>query len=99
MASVADFYVKHQNIINPIIEIGGPIIGGLILNKKRSTGTHQNKSAPKAKVSSVKPSVSAESVKKVIDRATPAEHIVPGHRQRYNGVWKEKAPYPRGGKK
>jgi len=99
LGSVADFYVKHQDIINPIIEIGGPIIGGLIWDKTRSKGAPHNKSVPKAKVSPVNQTMSTETVKKVIDRAAPSEHIVPAHRQRYNGVWKEKAPYPRGGKK
>lgn len=99
LGSVADFYVKHQDIINPIIEIGGPIIGGLIWNKTRSKGASHNKSAPKVKVSPVNQTINTETVKHVIDRAAPSEHIVPAHRQRYNGVWKEKAPYPRGGKK
>ena len=99
LGGVADFYVKHQDIINPIIEIGGPIIGGLILKKARSQRAPQNKSVPKAKVSPAKTPISAETVKKVVDRAAQAEHIVPAHRQRYNSVWKEKAPYPRGGKK
>lgn len=99
LGSVAEFYAKHQDIINPIIEIGGPIIGGLIWNKARGKGASKGKRILKAKVSPAKSPVSTETVKQVIDRATPAEHMVSGHRQRYNGVWKEKAPYPRGGKK
>lgn len=31
--------------------------------------------------------------------ASPKEHTVSSHKQRYNGVWKEKSPYRRGGKK
>lgn len=99
LGSVADFYLKHQDVINPIIEIGGPIIGGLILKTKRNQKGTQNKSVLKTKVSPVKAPISAEKVKKVVDRAAPTEHIVPAHRQRYNGVWKDKAQYTRGGKK
>lgn len=29
-------------------------------------------------------------------RTSPRKHTVPAHRQRYNGKWKDKEPYPRG---
>ncbi len=36
------------------------------------------------------------------ERSSPKEHIVPGHGQHYHTkdgvIWKEKDPYPRGGK-
>ena len=34
-----------------------------------------------------------------VKRSPPDEHTVRQHAQRYNEVWKDKAPYPRGGKK
>lgn len=33
------------------------------------------------------------------EHSSPIEHTVSPHRQRYNGVWKDKDPYTRGGKK
>lgn len=42
------------------------------------------------------PNISSQERSEIIDRTSPREHTVQPHRQRYNGVWKEKKGYTLG---
>lgn len=42
------------------------------------------------------PNISSRERSEIIDHTSPREHTVQPHRQRYNGVWKEKKGYTRG---
>ncbi len=96
IGGAVEFYERHQNIIKPVLEIGVPVVRGLILkNVKRGSSSK----VESGNVSVSKPPMSVDTAKKIVNRVSPAENIVSGHRQRYNGVWKEKAPYPRGKKR
>ena len=100
LKSVRRFIVEH-----PVksLEIAGLAIGGIAkavssIKGKDSGSTHSTPS------NSVNSSV-AEKVADIVEKASrslPSENDVSGHRQRYhtkNGVvWKDKAPYHRGGK-
>lgn len=102
MKSVGRFIVEH-----PVesLEIAGVVIGGAakaISSIKKSGSGSTCGTAPSS--GSANSSV-AEKVVDIIEKASrslPSENDVTGHKQRYhtkNGVvWKDKAPYHRGGK-
>ena len=100
LKSVGKFIVEH-----PVesLEIAGLAIGGVVKAvssaKGRGSGSMHSTAFTSAN-SSVAEKV-ADIVEKV-NRSLPSENDVTGHKQRYhtkNGVvWKDKAPYHRGGK-
>lgn len=102
LKSVGRFIVEH-----PIesLEIAGVVIGGTAkaISSIKGSSSGSKRSAASAS-GSVNPSV-AEKVVDIVEKASrslPSENDVTGHKQRYhtkNGVvWKDKAPYHRGGK-
>lgn len=95
------FIVEH-----PVesIEIAGVVIGGTV--KAISSIRGKGVSSASTKIPEAKPSNTIEKVTEIIEKASrnlPSENDVSGHKQRYhtkNGVvWKDKAPYHRGGNK
>ena len=103
LKSVGKFVVQH-----PIesLEIAGFVIVGAakIVSSIKGSGssrTHDTAFAP----SSTNSSSVAEKVADIVEKASrslPSENDVSGHKQRYHTksgvVWKDKAPYHRGGK-
>lgn len=93
------FVYKHRGIIIKGLKIGGPIVGGIILDRVTSgessfgggnkDGTYNNYFSSEGN--------------KSFERVSPNEHVVSGHSQRYHtrsGVKTiEKNPYSRGGRK
>lgn len=102
LKSVGRFIVEH-----PVesLEIAGVVIGGTAKAISSIKGSSSGSKRSTASASgSVNPSV-AEKVADIVEKASrslPSENDVIGHKQRYhtkNGVvWKDKAPYHRGGK-
>ncbi|WP_051461012.1 hypothetical protein [Ruminiclostridium josui] len=103
LKSVGKFVVQH-----PIesLEIAGVVIVGAakVVSSIKGRGgsrTHDTASA----TSSTNSSSVAEKVVDIVEKASrslPSENDVSGHKQRYHTksgvVWKDKAPYHRGGK-
>lgn len=106
---VNDFQYKHP-IISEVAKIVVPLAVGAGVDHLAGGGKRKSRSISSkpsvSRTSSVKntgPSVekvvnAATKVAETIEKSSPIEHTVSGHRQRYNGVWKDKAPYKRGGK-
>lgn len=98
VGNAVKFYERHQDIINLVLNMGGSLATGLIIHKAKIGG------APKKKVSSVKrvsvpqPAVNTETVKTIIDRATPIEHTVREHIRHVNGKEIVVKAYTRGKK-
>ena len=95
------FYERHKSIINPIAKTVGSIAVGAVVDHVISRSGSHGGSYTGEGVSETIKSASVDSV--TIDspsghHASPSEHMVSSHWQRYNGVWKEKAAYIRGGK-
>lgn len=105
LKSVGRFIVDH-----PVesLEIAGVVIGGAAKAISSIRGRGSNSSSGRVSQPSSSSSNTSNIAEKVVDivekanRALPNENDVSGHRQRYhtkNGViWKDKAPYHRGGK-
>lgn len=98
VGNAVKFYERHQDIINPLLEIGVPLATGLILHKEKSGGTPKVKSSSIKHVSVPKPVVNTETVKTIIDRATPIEHTVREHIRHVNGKEIVVKAYTRGKK-
>ena len=103
LKSVGKFVVQH-----PVesLEIAGVVIVGAakVVSSIKGRGgsrTHDIASAPSSTNSSSVAEKVADIVEKV-SRSLPSENDVSGHKQRYHTksgvVWKDKAPYHRGGK-
>ena len=98
--SVGRFIVEH-----PVesLEIAGLAIGGVAkaVSSIKSRGSGSTHSTPSTSANSSVAEKVADIVEKA-SRSLPSENDVTGHKQRYhtkNGVvWKDKAPYHRGGK-
>lgn len=105
LKSVGRFIVNHP--VESIEIAGTVIVGGIELvsavagsrNKGGGTSTF---SPGRSGTTSVPKTDIAAKVADIVEKATRAENDVSGHKQRYhtkNGViWKDKAPYHRGGK-
>lgn len=102
LKSVGRFIVEH-----PVesLEIVGVAIGGVAKAISSIKGSGSGKTRSTTSVSGSGNSSVAEKVADIVEKASrtlPSENDVAGHKQRYhtkNGVvWKDKAPYHRGGK-
>lgn len=98
--------VRRFIVENPVksVEIACVLIGGTV--KAVSSIRGKGVSNISTKISESKPSNIIEKVTEIIEKVSrdlPSENDVSGHKQRYhtkNGiVWKDKAPYHRGGTK
>lgn len=98
------FAVKHPL---EILEIAGTVIVGVAkivssISVSRSNSTYKSK--PGTSSSSSKSDIVAKiaDIVEKVNRSSPHENDVPGHKQRYHTkdgvIWKDKAPYHRGGK-
>ena len=102
LKSVGRFIVNHP--VESIEIVGTVIVGAAeVISKVRhnnGNGTHGTSLRQNAG-SSPKPDI-ATKVADIVEKATRAENDVSGHRQRYHTkdgvIWKDKAPYHRGGK-
>lgn len=100
LKSVGRFIVEH-----PVesLEIAGVAIGGVAkaISSIKGSGSGKTRSTTSASGNSSVAEKVADIVEKA-SRSLPSENDVTGHKQRYhtkNGVvWKDKAPYHRGGK-
>ena len=100
LKSVGRFIVEH-----PVesLEIAGLAIGGVAkaVSSIKGRGSGSTHSTPSTSANSSVAEKVADIVEKA-SRSLPSENDVTGHKQRYhtkNGVvWKDKAPYHRGGK-
>lgn len=101
---VARFYVRHKNIIDTVVATTATVVikeslGG---GSKSSTNSYEDdddydySTYPSLEVPSEEHSTASVQQERIIDRSSPKEHTVSVHRQRYNGEWRDKAPYPRG---
>lgn len=107
LKTVGRFIVEH-----PVesLEIAGVVIGGTAKiissfsgSRSKSTASYESKGSEGP--STPDTSEIAERIADIVEKATrssPSENDVTGHRQRYHTkdgvVWKDKAPYHRGGK-
>lgn len=105
LKSVGKFIVEH-----PVesLEIAGVVIGGAAkaISSIRGSGSNSNHSTTQQVNSNSSNTSVIEKVTDIVEKANrslPSENDVSGHKQRYhtkNGVvWKDKAPYHRGGNK
>lgn len=106
LKSVGRFIVEH-----PVesLEIAGVVIGGTAKAISSFRGSSSSSSAHRTTPQNNSNSTSTGIVEKVADivekanRSMPSENDVSGHRQRYHTkdgvIWKDKAPYHRGGNK
>ena len=100
LKSVGRFIVEH-----PVesIEIAGLAIGGVAkaVSSIKGRGSGSTHSTPSTSANSSDAEKVADIVEKA-SRSLPSENDVTGHKQRYHTkdgvVWKDKAPYHRGGK-
>ena len=111
--AVTNFSNKHPiatEIAKAVVTIGAGVVTDRVVNgggKKKSTNVKITKKCP-----SVKKAVNSDTIKNVADTVadvaagtheSPIEHMVKAHGQHCNTknsrIYKEKAPYPRGGKK
>ena len=109
--NVGRFIIDHQQEILQIAGVVGLAVKGISSivetisvnrNSNEITIEEEPSSSIDAPDNSDIGSVVTESLEKV-NRSSPREHEVPGHKQRYhtkNGIeWRDKDPYPIGGKK
>lgn len=100
LKSVGRFIVEH---LVESLEIAGLAIGGVAkaVSSIKGRGSGSTHSTPSTSANSSVAEKVADIVEKA-SRSLPSENDVTGHKQRYhtkNGVvWKDKAPYHRGGK-
>lgn len=106
LKSIGRFIVEH-----PVesLEIAGVVIGGAAKAISSFRGSSSSSSAHSTMPQNDSNSTGACIVEKVADivekanRSIPSENDVSGHRQRYHTkdgvIWKDKAPYHRGGNK
>lgn len=100
LKSVGRFIVEHPV---ELLEIAGLAIGGVAkaVSSIKGRGSGSTHSTPSTSANSSVSEKVADIVEKA-SRSLPSENDVSGHKQRYhtkNGVvWKDKAPYYRGGK-
>ncbi len=90
--NAAGFFLRNKAAINTVLGIAAPIVGEIII--KKVTGGGQSGGS----IVDGSDSISKGTGIDIIKRASPSKHMVSAHKQRYNGVWKDKVPYPRGGK-
>lgn len=105
LKSVGRFIVNHP--VESIEIAGTVIVGGIELvsavagSRNKGGGTSTFSPGRSGTTSAPKTDIAAK-VADIVEKATRAENDVSGHKQRYhtkNGViWKDKAPYHRGGK-
>ncbi len=105
LKSVGRFIVNHP--VESIEIAGTVIVGGIELvsavagSRNKGGGTSTFSPGGSGTTSAPKTDIAAK-VADIVEKATRAENDVSGHKQRYhtkNGViWKDKAPYHRGGK-
>lgn len=103
LKAVGKFIVNH-----PVetLEIAGTVIVGAVEIVSSISGSRKNNGTQNStSSSSVEKTDIVANVADIVDkanRATPTENDVSGHRQRYHTkdgvVWRDKAPYHRGGK-
>lgn len=103
LKTVGRFIVNH-----PVksLEIAGVAIGGVAkiassISCSRRNNSYTSNTASSSSSNSASPDI-ATKVADIIEKATRAENDVSGHKQRYHTkdgvIWKDKAPYHRGGK-
>jgi hypothetical protein len=106
LGKASKFYSQHKRVIVPVVKVVGFIAAlgveeALRGNSKTSNHDYPDNDeyidTPSANTNEIHAAVAAQR-ESVIERASPREHMVPAHRQRYKGEWKDKAPYPRGKK-
>ena len=102
LKSVGRFIAEH-----PVesLEIVGVAIGGVAKAISSIKGSGSGKTRSPTSASGSGNSSVAEKVADIVEKASrtlPSENDVAGHKQRYHTkigvVWKDKAPYHRGGK-
>ncbi|GKU31431.1 teneurin-3 [Clostridium folliculivorans] len=108
--AVLEFSERHP-VATKIIKASVPVVIGVVADFTSKKGRSNSEKAHLEVPIKQNPGISTQSntvekaievvtqVVDVIERNSPDEHMVGSHRQRYNGVYKEKAAYPRGGKK
>ncbi|WP_303871931.1 teneurin-3 [Acetobacterium wieringae] len=104
---VREFPVRHPVAIK-IITVSVPVVIGVVSDvaaKRSNSGktqlkvpTRQNPRINSQSNTLEKANKVVAQAEDVIKRNSPGEHKVGPHKQRYKGVWKEKAAYSRGGK-
>lgn len=103
LKTVGRFIVNH-----PVesLEIAGVAIGGVAkiasaISSSRKNSSYTSNTTSSSASNSASPNI-ATKVADIIEKATRAENDVSGHKQRYHTkdgvIWKDKAPYHRGGK-
>ena len=105
LKAVGRFIVNHP--VESIEIAGTVIVGGIELvsvvagSRNKSGGTSTSSPGGSGTISTPKTDIAAK-VADIVEKATRAENDVSGHKQRYHikdgVVWKDKAPYHRGGK-
>lgn len=90
------------------LEIASVVIGGAakvissVAESRNSSSTYQTKSSTRNSSSDTNIAAKVADIVEKANRASPHENDVPGHKQRYHTrdgvVWRDKAPYHRGGK-
>lgn len=95
-----EFYVQHKGVIDPIVgvvvAVTPTVIKEIFGGKSKSYSSEYSTSGNEENsIDEEYNSTSVESSEKT-GRASPHQHTVSEHKQRYNGVWKDKKPYPRG---
>ena len=108
--AVLDFSERHP-VATKIIKVGVPVVIGVVADVTSKRGRSNSWKTQLKVPTKQKPDISIQSntleklsevvtqVEVVQERNSPDAHMVDPHSQRYNGVLKEKAAYPRGGKK
>ena len=104
LKSLGRFIVNHP--VESLAIAGTVIVGGIELvsniSGSRNTGTSSKSSNPVNGITDSSKMDIAAKVADIVEKATRAENDVTGHKQRYHTkdgvVWKDKAPYHRGGK-
>lgn len=103
---VAKFYVRHKNIIDPFAVALVTTTATVVIKESLGGGSKSSTSSyeddddystyPSLEEPSEEQSTAFVHQDRLIDRSSPSEHTVTAHRQRYNGEWRDKAPYTRG---
>lgn len=107
--AVSEFSKRHP-VATKIIKIVVPVAIGVVADVASKGGRSNSGKTRLIVPTKQKPGIRSQSntlekvsevvaqVAEVLERNSPGAHTVRPHGQRYNGVWKEKAAYPRGGK-
>lgn len=108
--AVLTFSERHPvatKIIKAVVPVALGVVADVASKRGRSNSRKTRLKVPTKQILGIcsqsniieKTSEAVAQVKEVPERNSPCAHMVGSHSQRYNGVLKEKAAYPRGGKK